>query len=119
MMTSWMFCGKRTTTSAAQMSSSASSNTDALPRSGIRGRPPMRRSGLIACVDIAVSVVDADIGGALLAEQPGGTEDHHQQEQDEEEHLPVGGRDVVAAQRLHDADTEAAEQRAFDAAHAA
>src|SRR6476469_10911065 len=107
------------TTSATQTASSTSSNSESVPRVGSNRHRPPRRLAVGAAASIRVSVVDAEGGFALAAEEAGRAEDHHQQEQHEEEHLSERGRDVVAAQRLHDADADSAEQRAFDAAHAA
>ncbi len=64
------------------------------------------------------SDVHADIGRTLLAKQSVRPEDHHQKEENKEEHLSERGRNVVAAQRLHHADADPAQEGAADAAHA-
>ena len=101
------------------MASSTISNSETVPRSGIIRQKDRRRTEDIVDAGIIFQSFMPMVASPFAAEQTGRTENHHQQEQDEEEHLPEGRRDIVAAQRLHDADADAAEQRAFDAAHAA
>src|SRR5262245_43297770 len=65
-----------------------------------------------------LSIVDSDCRRALLSKQSIWPKDHHEKKEDEVEHLAIGGRHIIAADRLHDADANPAEQRTFDAAHA-
>src|SRR5687767_5058632 len=60
------------------------------------------------------SVVDPNGRSALLAQNAVRPKQHNQQEKDEKEHLAEGGCHVVAAERLDDADADAAEQRALN-----
>src|SRR5688500_6593696 len=108
--TSWRFCGRRTATSTTQTASSTSSNSEIVPRSGNSRHRLVGRLAPTRVVPIPASVVDADGRLALAAEEPRRPEDHDQQKQDEEEHLSDGRRDVIAADRLDDADADAAEQ---------
>src|SRR5262245_56118879 len=117
MTTSWRFCGRRTATKATKATNKMSSNSETMPRSGSSGH---RLTGLFAATratPISTSVVDADSRLAFATEETGWPKDHHQEEQDEKEHLSDGWRDVIAADRLNDANANAPKQRAFDAAH--
>ena len=121
MTTSWRFCGRRHRDERDAERAAARARTARPCRArGISRQAARRRlDGRSPCVHPAPQSLMPMVAAPLLAEEPGRPEDHDQQEQDEEEHLPVGRRDVVAAERLHDADADAAEQRALDAAHAA
>ena len=81
----------------------------------------MRPRGAVALTttDMVHSVIHSDGRGAPLAEQTVRPKDHHEEKQDEEEELTECRCDVVSAQGLNHPDAYAAEQRAFDAAHAA
>src|SRR4051812_34215527 len=93
-ITSRRFCGSSTRISRMQARSNPISTSEMTPRRGIRA--------------IIASVVDADGRGTPLAEQAVRPEDHHQQKEDEEEHLAEGRRHIIAAERLHDPDADAA-----------
>src|SRR6476620_933262 len=89
-------------TQATHPSSSAISNHDICPRRGsseIRPDPPP-----VAATPAMALLVHTEHGRALLSEQAVWTEDHHEQEQEEEKQLSEGRRDIIAADRLHNAD---------------
>src|SRR5207302_9980502 len=95
------------------------SRTERVPRSGMKRRRGARSTVTVGAACIRASGAHADIRLAFAAKESRRAEDHDQQEQDKEKHLPISRSDVIAAERLHHADADPAEQRAFDAPHSA
>src|SRR5687768_5383289 len=94
-------------TSTRHASNSKSSKIENLPRWGSAVRRQPAREGLVSA-GMRISVIDTDGCRALLPEQPIGPEDHDQQKQNEKKQLPESRRDVIAAQRLDNANADAA-----------
>src|SRR5262249_26228762 len=94
---SWAFCDNPRTASTTQSRARTSSNSESVPRSGIRRHLLGSRSAAMGTPSICVLVVDANSCLALAAEQSRRSEDHDQKEQNEEEHLSIGCRNIIAA----------------------